>query len=147
MSQSIANADAGATRIQHQQIVWWVQLIVVLGALLTAAGAAIALIHPAMLASPHDEINGAVRVFAGYFAARNLGLSAALLLLLAMRAKRALGKLLVLVGVIQLIDTCIDCFEGRWPVVPGVLVLGVVFLLAASKLCGGPLWNRRTWGE
>ncbi|HUD54149.1 MAG TPA: hypothetical protein VMR02_02900 [Terracidiphilus sp.] len=147
MSQSIANVDTRAIRIPNEQIAWWVQLTVVLGALLTAAGAVIALIHPAMLVSPQDEINGAARIFAGYFAARNLGLTVALLALLAIRAKRALGYILALAGVIQLIDTAIDCVEGRWPIVPGVFILGLVFLFAAAKLCGHPLWKRQAWTE
>ena len=138
--------DPGATAIAvaNEGIVWWAQLIVVLGALLTAAGAVIALIHPAMLVSPRDEINGAVRIFAGYLAARNLGLAAALLALLAIRAKRALGQFLALVGFIQIIDTVVDCFEGRWPVVPGVFILGTIFLIGATRLCG-PLWKRQAW--
>jgi hypothetical protein len=147
MSQSIANVDASAIRIPNQQIAWWVQVIVVLGALLTAAGAVIALIHPAMLVSPRDEINGAVRAFAGYFAARNLGLAGALLVLLAIRARRVLGHILALVGVIQLIDGAIDCVEVRWPIVPGVFILGLVFLFAAAKLCGYPLWRRQAWTD
>jgi hypothetical protein len=147
MSQSIANVDTRAIRIPNEQIAWRVQLTVVLGALLTAAGAVIALIHPAMLVSPQDEINGAARIFAGYFAARNLGLTVALLALLAIRAKRALGYILALAGVIQLIDTAIDCVEGRWPIVPGVFILGLVFLFAAAKLCGHPLWKRQAWTE
>jgi hypothetical protein len=147
MIQRKSSAEASAVAVANQGIVWWVQLIVILGALLTAAGAVIALIHPAMLASPRDEINGAVHIFAGYFAARNLGLAGALLALLAIRAKRALGQLLAVVGFIQIIDTPIDCFEGRWPVVPGVFILGIVFLIAAAKLCGHPSWRRGAWTE
>ncbi len=147
MSLSVGNAETAAIRIANQQIAWWIQLIVVLGGLLTAAGAVIALIHPAMLVSPQVEINGAARIFAGYFAARNLGLAGALLALLAIRAKRTLGHILALAGVIQLIDTAIDCLEGRWPIVPGVFILGLVFLFAAAKLCGHPLWKRQAWTE
>jgi len=147
MMQLKAELGARAVEASDERITWWVQLIVVLGALLTAAGAVIALIHPAMLASPQDEINGAVRIFAGYFAARNLGLAGALLALLAIRAKRALGHILALAGVIQLIDTAIDGVEGRWPIVPGVFILGLVFLFAAAKLCGHPLWKRQAWTE
>ena len=61
---------------------WWLRTIVVVGALLMATGAFIALLHPVLLVSPHDEINGAVHIYAGYLASRNLGL--AIMLLVAM---------------------------------------------------------------
>ena len=147
MIQAKLDAEASAVRVANEGIVWWVRLIVVLGALLTAAGAVIALTYPAMLVSPRDEINGAVRILAGYLAARNLGLAGALLALLAIRAKRALGQLLALFGFIQFIDTAIDCFEERWTVVPGVLILGTVFLLGAARLSAHPLWKRQAWTE
>jgi hypothetical protein len=142
-----AETKTTAIEVSREPIAWWVQLIVVLGAILTATGAVIALIYPAMLVSPHNEINGAARIFAGYFAARNLGLAGALLALLALRAKRALGYILALAGFIQLIDTAIDCVERRWPIVPGVFILGVVFLFAAARLRPHPLWRRQAWTE
>lgn len=134
-----------APQIASERVAGWVQLIVIVGALLSAAGAIIALVHPAMLAGSQAEINSATRVFAGYFAARNLALACALLALFGLGARRALGQLLALVGAIQLIDTVMDCVESRWSVAPGVLVLGLLFLLAATKLCGHSLWNRQAW--
>ena len=90
-------------------------------------------------------MNSAAQVFAGYFAARNLAMAVLLLLLAIMRAGRALGHVLALVGLIQLFDCVLDCLEGRWTIAPGVLILGVLFLLAASKLCGQPFWKRQAW--
>ena len=101
-----------------QPIPWWLRLVVILGALLTALGAVVALTHPAMLVSPHDEINNAVRIYAGYLAARNLALAFMLMALLFMGARRALGNLMVLVGFIQLLDACMDVAEARWTVAP-----------------------------
>jgi len=121
-------------------------VVVVLGAILTAMGAVIALANPAMLVSPHDEINGAVRVFAGYLFARNLAIALLLVALLLMGAQRALGNLLALVGLIQVLDAVMDAVEGRWPVFAGVLVLGIVFLIASAKLCDGyAFWRREAW--
>ena len=142
-----AETETAAAAVHSERIAWWVQLIVVLGALLTAAGAVIALIHPAMLVAPRDEINGAARIFAGYFAARNLGLAGVLFALLAIRAKRALGHVLALAGFIQVIDTAIDCVEGRWPIVPGVFILGMIFLIGAAELTGHAFWKRHAWSE
>jgi hypothetical protein len=127
-------------------IPWWLSMTVVLGTLLTAAGAVIALVHPSMLVSPHDQINGAVHIYACYFAARNLAISALLLTLLIIGARRALGNLMVLVGLIQLLDACMDVAEGRWAVIPVVLVLGLVFLIGSARLSGGyPFWRIEAW--
>jgi hypothetical protein len=142
----------GSVSIRGSEIVstgatpWWVRLIVILGSVLTAAGAVIALVHPAMLLSPHDDINRAVQVYAGYMAARNLPLAFMLIALLVVDARHSLGNLMVLVGLIQLLDACMDVYEGRWAVVPGVLVFGLIFLLGAARLSGGnPFWKLRAW--
>ncbi len=79
-----------ATNIDGVPVLW--SIIIVLGALLMAIGAVIALLHPAMLVSPHDEINGAVHIYAGYFASRNAALAIMLLALLVLRARIPLGK-------------------------------------------------------
>jgi hypothetical protein len=124
----------------------WLAAIVILGAVLTAMGAVIALVHPAMLVSPRDEINSAVHIYAGYLFARNLAIAAMLLALLFIGARRALGNLMVLVGLIQLLDAGIDLVEGRWNIAPGVLLFGVVFLICAAKLAEGlPFWNIEAW--
>jgi hypothetical protein len=124
----------------------WVRLIVILGAMLNVLGAVIALVHPAMLVSPHDEINRAVQIYAGYMAARNLALAFMLVALLVVGARRSLGNLMVLVGLIQLLDGCMDVYEGRWAVVPGVLVFGLIFLIGATRLSdGNSFWKIRAW--
>lgn len=131
----------------NQPIAWWLSAIVILGATLTAMGAVIALVHPAMLASPHDEINGAVHIYAGYLAARNLALAAMLVALLLIRARRALGNLMVLVGLIQVLDVCMDVAEGRWAIVPGVSIFGLLFLIGAARLSGFPFWRIAAWKQ
>jgi hypothetical protein len=124
----------------------WVRLIVIFGAMLTILGAVIALVHPVMLVSPHDEINRAVQIYAGYLAARNLALAFMLIALLVVGARRSLGNLMVLVGLIQLLDACMDVYEGRWAVVPGVLVFGLIFLIGATRLSdGNSFWKLRAW--
>jgi hypothetical protein len=130
----------------NRPIAWWLRLIVILGALLAAMGAVIALVDPAMLVSPHDEINGAVRIYAGYLAARNLALACMLVALLLVGARRALGNLMVLVGFVQLLDACMDAAQGRWVIMPGVIVFGVVFLFGAALVSGGyPFWRIEAW--
>ena len=124
---------------------WWVTVAVILGALLMLSGGVIAIVRPVMLVSPHDEINGAVHVYAGYLASRNIALAIMLLVMLSLRAKIALSNLMVLTAFIQLLDAGIDCVEGRWPIVPGVLVFGVVFLLGAARLHEYPFWGAEAW--
>jgi hypothetical protein len=123
----------------------WVRVFVVAGGLLLALGGIIALVNPLMLIAPHDEITNGVRIYAGYVAARNLALGLFLPLLLALRARRALASLMVLVGFIQFLDLIMDCVEGRWVIVPGVLVLGILYLIAAARVAGAPFWDREFW--
>ena len=122
----------------------WTRLIAVLGALLSLAGGIISLANPAMLTGPHEAINNAVHVYAGYTAARDLAVATLLLLLVLLSARRALGQLMFLVALIQFIDTAIDCAETRWTIAPGVFILGILFLFAANKLIG-PFWKRQAW--
>ena len=124
----------------------WSRAIVVLGAFLLTTGAGVALFHPEMLVSPHDEINAAVRIYAGYFASRNLGLAIVLLIAMGLRAKETLNGLLLFTATIQMIDAVMDCIENRWVVAPGVVVLGLIFSLAAARLSGYPLWRAAAWG-
>jgi hypothetical protein len=124
---------------------WWVWAIVLVGAFLLGAGGFIALVHPAMFASPQDEINGAVRIYAGYVAARDLGLAIMLIAALSLRAKGALNMMMLLIALIQILDALIDLQEGRYLIVPGVLVLGLLFFAGAARLSGYPFWKVGAW--
>jgi hypothetical protein len=123
----------------------WVRVFVVAGGLLMTLGGVIALVKPSMLMSPIDEVTNGVKIYAGYLVARNLALGLFLPLLLVLRARRALASMMVLVGVIQILDVIMDCIEGRWAIVPGVLVLGIVYLIAAARVSDAPFWNRESW--
>jgi hypothetical protein len=136
---SIAKAAA------NERIAWWVRVVVILGALLLATGAVLALVNPAMLASPRDEINGAVRIYAGYLTSRNLALAIMLVVLLSLGARRALSNIMVLVALVQLLDACMDCAESRWALVPGVLLFSLIFIIGATHLSGHPFWKFKAW--
>ena len=110
-----------------------------------AAGGLIALIKPAMLVSPDAEISGAVRVYAGYLVARNIPLAVMLLIMLALRARNVLGTLMVLTAFIQIFDAGMDAVEGRWTLVPGVLIFAAIFFLGAARLSGQPFWKLAAW--
>ncbi len=131
----------------HAALPKWLPLIVVPGALLLAAGAIVALVNPAMLASPGIAINGAVHVYAGYLVARNLALALLLLVTLSMGARRSLSTLMVLTALIQLLDAGMDMVERRWPLIPGVLIFAALFLFGAARITGAPVWRRAAWRD
>lgn len=131
----------------REALPWWLRTIVVLGSLLMATGALIALMHPAMLVSRHDEINGAVHIYAGYFASRNLGLAIMLVAAVTLRARGILNTLMLLTAFIQLLDAGVDCLEGRWVVVPGVVLIGLLFFVGATRLSQYPFWRQEAWRQ
>jgi hypothetical protein len=144
----MGSAETSVTESKaHASLPWWVSGSVVVGALLMAAGGLIALIHPAMLVSPGAEINGAVRVYAGYLVSRNLALAIMLLVMLGLRTRGALSNLMVLTAFIQLLDAGMDFREGRWTLVPGVILFAVVFFLGAARLSGQPFWKLAAWRD
>jgi hypothetical protein len=143
--QSHPTTKVTASPAATAPIAGWLRAVVILGALLMATGAVLALLHPAMLVSPNDEINGAVHIYAGYLASRNMALAIMLIVLLSLSAKRALSNLMFLVALVQLLDACIDCAEARWPIVPGVIFLGLVFLFGAARLSTYPFWKSEFW--
>jgi hypothetical protein len=126
---------------------WWLQTIVLVGALLMASGALIALLNPAMLVSPHNEINAAVHIYASYLFSRNAALAILLVASLLFRSKGTLNTLILLTAFIQLLDAAVDFIEGRWVIVPGVVVFGLLFLLASARLSGHPFWRKEAWSQ
>ncbi len=133
------------TESKSEAFPWWINVIVVLGALLMATGGFMALLQPSRLVSPLDEINGAVHIYAGYFASRALVLSVMLVAALLFRAKGLLNSLMLLTAFVQLMDLGVDWHEGRWSVVPGVVVVGVLFFVGAWRLSGYPFWKAEAW--
>lgn len=123
----------------------WLSISVVIGALLMATGGIVALVRPAMLVSPDAEIGRAAHVYAGYLVSRNMALAVMLLVALKVRAAVPLSCLMVLTALIQIIDAGMDSIEGRWAVVPGVLIYGIVFLVGAAQLSGQPFWKVAAW--
>lgn len=125
----------------------WVSTIVVLGALLTAAGGIVAQVRPTLLLSAGERMTAAAEVYAGYLVSRNLALAATLVATLLLRARRALVGLMVLTALIQVIDAIVDAAGGRVTLVPGVLVLAVAFLAGAARLSRRPLWHPESWRD
>jgi hypothetical protein len=116
-----------------------------LGIILLAAGAIIALVHPILLVSPQDQINPAARVYAGYLASRNMALALLLLATLILRARRPLNILVLLTAIIQLLDIGMDFAEGRWAVVPGGAIIAALFFAASARISAYPFWKKEAW--
>jgi hypothetical protein len=129
-SRNTNNLPAGAA------LPWWLVAIVATGSLLMIAGGLIALFRPGMLLSPHQQITEATRIYAGYLVSRNLALGLMLLAALALRARAPLSALMVLYAGIQFLDAITDCVEGRWAIVPGIVLLGLLFLIGAARASG-----------
>ncbi|MDQ2833793.1 MAG: hypothetical protein M3Y50_08635 [Acidobacteriota bacterium] len=122
--------------MMEERVRWpaWLYASVIVGALLMGLGGVIAFVKPGMLLSPGDEITSGVRVYAGYLMSRNLALASMLLGFLFLRARQMLCGLMLLTAVIQVLDAGFDGFEGRWPIVPGVLIFAAVFIIGARWL-------------
>ncbi len=124
---------------------WWLRTTIILGSLLMATGAVLALVNPQMLVYPGAAINDASRTFAGYFFGRNLVLAILLLVALLQRARGMLNTLLLLTGFIQVIDVVLDCAERRWRIVPVVAIFAVMLFLSSARLSGFPFWKAKAW--
>lgn len=112
----------------------WSSFVVIITAALSAAGAIIAAVHPTLLTPPHTAMNSAARVYADYTLSRNAAIAVFLLGLLAVRARRLLGAMVLFVGLIQITDAFVDASTGRLALVPGLLILGVSLGSAAWQL-------------
>lgn len=121
--------------------------IVVVGAAVVLVGGFVSWFHPAQLLPPGTPVTNGVRLYSVRMAARALPLGFALLALLALRARRMLAALLVLVAAIEAGD-CVAALANRdWAELAGAVVVAVAFLWAAARLIDAPLWAVRAWRE
>jgi hypothetical protein len=67
--------------------------------------------------------------------------------MLALRARGVLSGLMLLTALVQVLDAGLDAAEGRWTIVPGVLIFALVFFLGAARLRGQLFWNLAAWKE
>jgi hypothetical protein len=111
-----------------------VAAIVTGGALLTAG----AVMAP-FPSSPHLARAG--QNYADYFATRNIAMAAMLVVMLFLRARSALGALMILTAVIQLLDAAAAAATGRAALIPVDVTFATVFLASATQLCGPRLWR------
>jgi len=130
-----------------QSIPWWLSTIVIVGALLTAAGGILALVRPETLLESGQHMNQAAHIYANYLVSRNLALAVMLLAMLALGARRTLAGVMVLVAFVQLIDAVGDATTGRTSLLPIVLIFALAFLFGAARLSGHPFWQAAAWRD
>ncbi len=119
----------------------WLVCLVVLGSLLTATGALLA-IHPS-----GEHLNAAGQNYADYFLTRNLAMAAMLLLMLALRARRVLAGLMILTALVQTLDAITASVTGRLGLLPVDLIFAAAFVIGAGHLAARPLWRRSAWRQ
>ena len=145
-----ANDTMQANSLKTSQLVaripLWVSIVVIVGALLSIAGAVIGKIDP-MLLTNGNPITDATRVYADYMFARSLALAVMLLFLLALRARHMLAGFMVLIALIQLVDVIDDVARGAFLLAPGLLVFAIIFLLGAWRLFGQGIWHVGAWRD
>ncbi|MBV9713610.1 MAG: hypothetical protein JO011_22150 [Ktedonobacteraceae bacterium] len=124
----------------------WISIVVILGALLTLTGAVISKVDPTLLTNGTPMTDSA-RIYAGYTFARDLALAVMLLLLWVVRARRVLAGFMVLTVLIQFFDIVDDLLRGAFLLLPVVFVFALVFLLAAWRLFGRPIWQIDAWRD
>lgn len=135
------------SKFESVPLPWWLQTTIILGSLLMAIGAVLALVNPQMLVCPNAVINDASRTFAGYFFARNMVLAIVLLAAFGLRARAMLNTLMLLTGFIQIVDVVFDCLERRWKIVPGVTLFAVMLFVSSAWLSGYPPWKAEAWKQ
>lgn len=117
---------------------WWLTVIVIIGALLTATGAVLAIF------ASGEHLNTAGHDYADYFITRNLAVAVMLLVTLALRARRVLAALMILTALIQFLDAVTAIATGRLGLVPIDLIFAAVFTFGAARLSGWrPSLHRR----
>src|SRR5689334_17847063 len=114
----------GQSVAKRARIPVWIAVMVVLGALLLLIGALASKVNPGSLAGG-KPVTATTIAYANYTFARELALAIMLVLLLALRARRMLAGLMLLVALIQFIDLLDDLGRGDFALVPVVLVYAI----------------------
>ena len=122
---------------------WWISIVMILGAILLASGAVISKVDPSLLANG-DHITAATRVLGDYTFARDLALALLLLLLLAIKARRILAGVMVLIVLIQILDMINDLVRGDFLLVPVVLAFAIVFYVGGMVILTQAIRRVRT---
>lgn len=120
---------------------WWLTVIVIIGALLTATGAVLAIF------ASGEHLNTAGHNYADYFITRNLAVAVMLLVMLALRARRVLAALMILTALIQFLDAVTAIATGRLGLVPIDLIFAAVFTFGAARLSDWRPWLHRRHSE
>jgi hypothetical protein len=133
-----------AEMTRDRRVGWPVVAVVSVGAVVVLAGGLVAWFRPEQLLPSGDSATAGVHLYGLRMAARAIPLAVALVVLLAVRARRMLGALLVLVAAIEVGDCVSALLNGDWFELSGAVV-AAAFLWAATRLLGAPWWTARAW--
>jgi hypothetical protein len=120
--------------VRGSSVSWPVAAVVVAGAAVVLAGGLIAWLHPAQLLPSGTVVSDGVRIYGARMAARALPLGVALILLLALRARRMLAALLVLVAAVEVGDAASALAYRDWAELAGAVVVAAAFAWSALRL-------------
>lgn len=128
-----ARANGGSVSVARL-----VDIVVVLGALLTAAAGLASIFAPqvflAAVGVSSEPINAGTEIFARYTGARDVALAVMLLILVAVRSRRVLAALVVATALANALDCALDLVAQRWPAAPGPFLFAILYLAAAAWL-------------
>jgi hypothetical protein len=120
---------------EDKRIDWPVVVVVSVGTAVVLAGGVLAWLRPEQLLPAGATGGTGMHLYAARMAARALPIGLALAVLLAMRARRMLGALLVLAAAIEIGDSVSALVNRDWAELSGAVV-AVAFLWAAARLLG-----------
>jgi hypothetical protein len=139
------NQPAAVATHSPAAIPFWIQAVVIVGAMLFTMGSSLAMLNPGMMLAHGEPITPGVLVYARYLVSRNLAVALFLIIPLLLRARKQLSLVILLAGCVQLFDAVLDVQEGRWILVPGISILALLFLFTAARLSGFPFWKAGAW--
>lgn len=123
-------------------ILWLVRIVVVLGALLSAAIGVLGFLAPnsllALLGHPGEQVTAGTRQLAAYVGARELAIAVLLVILLFMRSTRVLSAVMALFAASNALDAIDALAFQRWAQVPGAALFAVAFAVGALWLVRQP---------
>ena len=148
--QSTQNDTMQTNNLKAPQLVahipLWVSIVVIVGAVLSLAGAVISKFDPTLLTNG-NPMTDAARVYTDYMFVRSLVLAGMLLFLLFLKARHMLGGFMVLIALIQIVDAIDDLARGAFLLAPGLIVFAIVFFLGAWRLFGQGIWHIDAWRD
>ena len=136
MSTNMPQTPRQTTVTRPRAIGWWLAYAAVVLAIVTnTVFGLLSLLVPAsfltLVGERSAEVSADAQIFAAYAGARELAIAVALLVLLFIRARRALAGVILLAALANGFDLGHALLTQRWVQVPGALIFAIIYLAAA----------------